>query len=214
MRIPLQRKHSLSEAVKRKQLTKRTLEYLKDVKGDPISINNFMDMQFFGPVSVGTPAQVFQVVYDTGSSNLWVPSAQCGLSCYLKPRYNSNASSTYVANGTIFSILYGSGPVNGFISQETVVVGDVTVKSQGFAQVTNASGLGLAFAIGQFDGILGLAWDSISVDHTTTVFQNMMTSTPRWRSCSPSTCPTQTRRRASSFSAASTRTTSPASSSR
>jgi len=44
--------------------------------------------------------------------------------------------------------------------------------------VTNASGLGLAFAIGHFDGILGLAWDSISVDRTTTVFQNIIAQHP------------------------------------
>jgi saccharopepsin len=149
------------------------LPYLKD-GDDPIVINNFMDLQFFGPVSVGTPGQSFQVVFDTGSSNLWIPSSQCGISCYLKPRYNSAASSTYVANNTNFSIMYASGPVNGFFSQDTVQVGDISVANQGFAQVTNASGLGLAFAIGQFDGILGLAWDSISVAHTTTVFQNML----------------------------------------
>jgi len=141
---------------------------------DPVIINNFMDLQFFGPISVGTPGQSFQVVFDTGSSNLWIPSAECGISCYLKPRYTSASSSTYVANNTNFSIMYASGPVNGFFSTDSVQVGDMSVTGQSFAQVTNASGLGLAFAIGQFDGILGLAWDSISVAHATTVFQNMM----------------------------------------
>jgi len=178
IRIPIKRGVSLSEAVRRKQLVPRTIEYIRDDKDDPIVINNFMDMQFFGPVSIGTPGQSFQVVYDTGSSNLWVPSNTCGISCYLKPRYNSAASSTYKANGTTFSILYGSGPVSGFFSQDTVQVGDVSVTNQGFAQVTNASGLGLAFAVGQFDGILGLAWDSISVGHTTPVFENMITQHP------------------------------------
>jgi len=152
--------------------------YLKDKSGSDIIIDNYMDMQFYGPVAVGTPPQQFMVVYDTGSSNLWVPSSTCGISCYFKPRYNASQSSTYTPNGTIFQILYGSGPVSGYFSQDTVTLGTYAVKGQGFAQVTNASGLGLAFAVGQFDGILGLAWDSISVDHTTTVFQNLIAQNP------------------------------------
>jgi saccharopepsin len=178
IRIELQAKQTRKQAFRAKQVSALPRSYLTPPGDDPVTINTFMDMQFFGPVSVGTPGQVFQVVYDTGSSNLWVPSSTCGISCYLKPRYQSTASSTYVANGTIFQILYGSGPVSGFISQDTVVVGNITVTNQGFAQVTNASGLGLAFAIGQFDGILGLAWDSISVDRTVPVFQTMMNEHP------------------------------------
>jgi len=178
--IQLKRGNTWKEAVKKKQIVSQPRGYLNraGLGSDPININNFMDMQFYGPVSVGTPAQNFQVVYDTGSSNLWIPSSECGLSCYLKPRYTASKSSTYTANGTIFQIMYGSGPVSGFFSQDTVTVGDLSVSNQGFAQVTNASGLGAAFAIGHFDGILGLAWDSISVDHTTTVFQNMMAQHP------------------------------------
>lgn len=176
--IPLTAKKSAREAVKARVLVPRALEYLRDDFGSKIIIDNFMDMQFYGPVAIGTPAQNFMVVYDTGSSNLWVPGSACGISCLFKPRYNSSASSTYTPNGTIFQILYGSGPVSGFFSQDTVTLGNFKVANQGFAQVTNASGLGLAFAVGHFDGILGLAWDSISVDHTTTVFQNLIAQNP------------------------------------
>lgn len=176
--INLQRERSLKSAARMGKLVERPLEYLRDSNNDPVVIHDFMGIQFFGPAQVGTPGQKFTVVYDSGSSNLWVPGKTCGLSCLLKPRYDSAKSSTYVANNTNFSILYGSGPVNGFLSQDSVQVGDVTVTGQVFAQITNASGLGMAFAVGKFDGILGLAFKSISVDGVTPVFYNMMAQNP------------------------------------
>ncbi len=133
----------------------------------------FLRSQYYGPIQVGSNGAEFQVIFDTGSSNLWVPNPQCG-SCGSHPRYNHSASSTYIADGTEFKIMYGSGPVSGFFSKDAVNMGGLVVKSQPFAEITDASGLGLAYSIGKFDGILGMGFRALSVGKVPTVFESML----------------------------------------
>jgi hypothetical protein len=142
------------------------------VHPDPVVINDYQNAQYYGSILVGSPGQNFTVIFDTGSSNLWVPSAKC-TDCGSHPKYDNSKSSSYVSNGTVFAIQYGSGPVSGFVSQDNVTVGDLVVKNQLFAEVTEVKGLGLAYALGKFDGILGLAFPSISVNHIPPVFESM-----------------------------------------
>lgn len=52
--------------------------------------------------------------------------------------------------------------------------GGIPVRSQGFAEVYDVSGLGGAYKLGKFDGILGLAFGVLSVNQVTTVFDNMV----------------------------------------
>jgi len=140
----------------------------------PIVIHDYQNAQYYGPVTVGTKGTEFLVIFDTGSSNLWVPSKDCTNCGLFKPSYDHSKSSTYVKNGTEFKIQYGSGPVAGYFSQDSVTLGDKTVKDVLFAEVTDVSGLGLAFKLGKFAGILGLAFPSISVNHVPVVFDMMI----------------------------------------
>jgi len=64
--------------------------------------------------------------------------------------------------------------VSGFESVDTMNMGGLIVKEQIFAEVTDASGLGGAYKLGKFDGILGLAFPVLSVNHVPTAFQNLV----------------------------------------
>ena len=152
-----------------------TRKFAADLKnGDDIIIKDYQNAQYYGEISVGTPPQRLAVVFDTGSSNLWVPNKKPFLSTHRT--YSHDESSTYVKNGSKFAIQYGSGPVSGVYSRDTLRVGDIQTKSYLFAEVDDTSGLGVGYRLGKFDGILGLAWPGISVDGVPTPLQAMVRS--------------------------------------
>lgn len=117
-----------------------------------IPLQDFMNAQYFGLVGIGSPSQSFEVIFDTGSSNFWVPSSQCNSCNHAK--YDHARSSTYKKNGTDFAIRYGSGSLSGFVSTDVVTWGGVKVDNVQFAEATDEPGE--TFRRGKFDGILGM----------------------------------------------------------
>ncbi|CAH9059298.1 unnamed protein product [Cuscuta europaea] len=143
-------------------------------KTDIVALKNYMDAQYFGEIGVGTPPQKFTVIFDTGSSNLWVPSSKCfmSVSCLFHSKYSSSQSSTYQPNGKHAEIHYGTGQIAGFVSQDHVKVGDLLVKNQEFIEATSEPGV--TFLVAKFDGILGLGFQEISVGDSVPVWYNMV----------------------------------------
>lgn len=140
---------------------------------DPQGIINFENAQYFGPVGLGTPSKTFKVVFDTGSSNLWIPSSQCrSLACDVHARYNHNKSSTYSPNGTKLDLAYGSGACKGFLSEDVLTIGTTRVPGVTFGEMTTEGSI--SFIAGRFDGILGLGFPQLAADGVTPPFYTMV----------------------------------------
>uniref|UniRef100_M4BLM8 Peptidase A1 domain-containing protein n=1 Tax=Hyaloperonospora arabidopsidis (strain Emoy2) TaxID=559515 RepID=M4BLM8_HYAAE len=128
-----------------------------------VPLENFMEFQFYGPLTIGTPPQELLVCFDTGSSDLWVPGATCD-ACAGDRRFDHAISSTFSDNEATrrrraFAVQYGSGKVSGHFGRDVVrlaqfhvhdtSVGIVTVEEESMAKM-------------RADGLLGLAFDGLS----------------------------------------------------
>lgn len=139
----------------------------------PEPLSNYMDAQYYGLVGLGTPEQQFKVVFDTGSSNLWVPSKKCySLACWTHHTYASGKSSTYEPDGRNLSIQYGSGSMKGFLSTDNLGLAGMVVHNQTFGEATSLPGI--TFVAAKFDGLFGMGFQTISQDDVVTPFQNMI----------------------------------------
>ncbi|KAJ2383938.1 aspartic proteinase precursor [Coemansia sp. RSA 2603] len=115
---------------------------------------------YFGEVQLGTPPQTFRVVFDTGSSDFWIPSIDCDSSaCIPHERFNSSSSSTYITSHLPFSLNYGTGALMGQVGADTLRVGNLTVPGVHLGLATH---MGHFFQKAQFDGVFGLGFPRLS----------------------------------------------------
>jgi cathepsin D len=145
-------------------------------------LTDYMNAQYYGMMAIGTPEQNFKVVFDTGSSNVWVPCKGCPITdvaCLLHSKFDCSASSTCQETNQSFSIQYGSGSMKGHVDYDRVCFGgsgsEQCCPKQGFACATSEPGL--AFVAAKFDGLFGMGYDTISVDKLPTVFSCVMANT-------------------------------------
>ncbi|XP_015667270.2 cathepsin E-like [Protobothrops mucrosquamatus] len=136
-------------------------------------LHNYMNAQYYGEVSIGTPPQKFYVIFDTGSADLWVPSIYCMSDACLKHnKFESFMSHSYQYGGRQFSLRYGTGHLMGISSKDVVQISNISIEDQDFGESLLEPGN--TFVSAYFDGVLGLAYPNLSVVEAIPVFDNMM----------------------------------------
>uniref|UniRef100_A0A8B9QPM7 Pepsin B n=1 Tax=Apteryx owenii TaxID=8824 RepID=A0A8B9QPM7_APTOW len=183
LQVKLKKVKSIREEMRKAGMLE---DYLKKIKYDPAMKYRFnedsvvyepmashLDSSYFGEISIGTPPQNFLVLFDTGSSNLWVPSIYCQTSaCTSHSRFNPSQSSTFTNNGQTYTLSYGSGALTVLLGYDTLTIQSIRVTNQEFGLSEDEPTQPFYYA--NFDGILGMAYPSLAVGGTPTALQGML----------------------------------------
>ncbi|XP_056367393.1 gastricsin [Oenanthe melanoleuca] len=161
-------------------------DFLKHIKYDPVKkyqpsqgsvvrqpITNHLDSSYFGEISIGEPPQKFLVLFDTGSSNLWVPSTDCkSPACFNHAKFQPSGSATFTPSDQSHTVSYGSGSVTIALGYDTLRIQSITVTNQEFGLSQDEPTQPFYFA--DFDGILGMAFPSLAVGGMATALEGML----------------------------------------
>mmetsp|Transcript_66288 Transcript_66288/g.158580 ORF Transcript_66288/g.158580 Transcript_66288/m.158580 type:complete len:605 (+) Transcript_66288:79-1893(+) len=117
------------------------------------------------------------VVFDTGSTNIWVASDLCQAgSCAKKGRrrYNHTASFSYSPpkQGIQLTVEFGTGKIRGPQAVDEFHIGPFTIANQTFGMIEAEEGS--VFDDVPFEGILGLAFPSMSAHGVRPFFDNIV----------------------------------------
>lgn len=141
--------------------------------GYNLIVNQLYDSGYYGSLAIGTPPVSFDVLLDTGSSDLWVVGTSCGTACNGLGTFNPSASSTFTNESTSFYIQYGSGEAAGYVATDVVQMAGFSVSNQGFAVVDDIS---QGLLTSPLSGLLGLAWSTIAASKQTPFWETLASS--------------------------------------
>jgi hypothetical protein len=147
-----------------------------------VGLNDYFSVMYTGRVQIGTPPQNFNLIFDTGSADLWVMSSKMTecfgtwLQCY-----DMTKSSTAMMvvdedkNRVAWRIDYGLGSVVGRLMQDTVTFGTLTVQGQWFGAAGKVT-KNFVDPLEPMDGILGLAFEGASTGGMVPLMDNLQKS--------------------------------------
>jgi len=143
------------------------------------NLNDFGNAQYYGQISIGTPAQTFQVIFDTGSSIAWVPGKECeSAGCRAHKKFDCEQSSTCQSTENGMKLAYGTGQMAGRLDYDKFCFGadDNTLCLEKQAFLESVQEPGPTFAMAKFDGLVGMGYDALAAKGMTTPFSQLMKS--------------------------------------
>eukprot|EP01066_Platyproteum_vivax_P004654 Platyproteum_vivax@DN16017_c0_g1_i1.p1 len=147
--------------------------------GEPetkIGLSDIQDNQYVGPIRVGPHASP-NVIFDTGSTNIWILSKLCKQQVCTKEgdhRYDRLMSPTYKPDpdSMYLDITFGTGDLRGPMAIDDFRLGPFEIKNQAFSMVEQE--IGEVFKEIRFQGIMGLAFPAMSSNKAVPIFDNIM----------------------------------------
>lgn len=135
-----------------------------------------LNTNYYGTITLGTPPQTFQVIFDTGAGNLHVPGSRChDPACMRHNRFDALESTSAIqlkskedteamkpgSPRTLVTVHFGTGTLTGDFVADDVCVGGGLCWNTHFIESTAESSS--PFASLQSDGIMGLALPILSM---------------------------------------------------
>ncbi|GAA6041674.1 hypothetical protein JCM8097_003078 [Rhodosporidiobolus ruineniae] len=137
-------------------------------------IDELNDSLWAGTLSIGTPASPFLIDFDTGSSDLWVPSVSCtSQACARKRKYDpTKSSSSLSVPSKQLNIRYGDGSTtSGGVYTDTVTIAGLTAVNQTLGSATTLSA---SWVNDPQDGLAGMGYQSLSQLRSAPFFQSLV----------------------------------------
>jgi len=142
----------------------------KRSSGTNLITNQNADSSYYGSLAIGTPPVSYNVILDTGSSDLWVADSSCITGCGSVPTFNPTQSSSFQNSSKAFSIQYGTGEAAGTLGQDTIQMAGFSVANQVFAVCDEVSS---GLLNNPVSGLMGLAWNTIASSGATPFWQTL-----------------------------------------
>jgi hypothetical protein len=149
--------------IKKRQVNKHTQTYVEDLR-------NSHNTELTGTIQIGTPPQEFTVIFDTGSSNFWLPGHDCEGAGDRK-KFQPHQSSSFTPSIQEISLQYGKGAAKGRIGKDHAKVAGLDIKNISFARLTTLNGMD---PNSRFDGLIGLAFPEISAGKVPTFLDHLL----------------------------------------
>ena len=134
---------------KMKYPEKKVTKYFTSLK-----IYNYFNIQYYGSIFIGDKYSKFNVIFDTGSNFLWIPSNNCYNCRTYTNKFDKSLSSSTIYTNVVKNITYAEGFINGTIITDKISLkpGKMEVNNFEIILVNNETNLNGTIA----DGVLGL----------------------------------------------------------
>lgn len=130
--------------------------------------------RWYGQIEVGTPPHTFTIDCDTGSTDFFLPGPSCGDACSGHEIYNPNSSSSAEPLGRKFTVEYNDGSMAaGDLYTDTVSLAGFKASAQTFG-VASLYSYGFSSENFGADGLMGMAFKSVSEYGADSVFQTLV----------------------------------------